>query len=123
MATTGTRLSAKTYKNTSQKKQSCCDWHRRPMGCRFNGYDKFSKYNRGYNFILVAIDIFSKYVWLRPLKDKRCESVMKTLKNISAEGRSPCRIRTDKGQEFRSRLVVSLEAEMDRTCVCTEYRN
>ena len=32
---------------------------------------KYSKYNRGYNFILVAIDIFSKYVWLRPLKDKR----------------------------------------------------
>ena len=59
---------------------------------------KFSKYNRGYNFILVAIDIFSKYVWLRPLKDKRGESIMKALKNIFAEGRSPSRIRTDKGQ-------------------------
>jgi hypothetical protein len=47
---------------------------------------------RGYNFILVAIDIFSKYVWLRPLKDKRGESVMKALKNIFAEGRSPRRI-------------------------------
>jgi hypothetical protein len=52
---------------------------------------KFSKYNCGYNFILVAIDIFSKYVWLRPLKDKRGESVMKALKNIFAEGRSPIR--------------------------------
>ncbi len=31
------------YKKTSQKKQSCCDWHRRPMGCRFNGYDKIFK--------------------------------------------------------------------------------
>ena len=53
---------------------------------------KFSKYNRGYNFILVAIDIFS------PLKDKRGESIMKALKNIFAEGRSPSRIRTDRGQ-------------------------
>jgi hypothetical protein len=43
---------------------------------------KFSKYNREYNFILVAIDIFSKYIWLRQLKDKRGESVMKALKNI-----------------------------------------
>ena len=59
---------------------------------------KFSKYNCGYSFILVAIDIFSKYVWLRPLKDKRGESVMKALKSIFAEGRSPSRIRTDKGQ-------------------------
>jgi hypothetical protein len=33
---------------------------------------------------------------------------MKALKNISAEGRSSCRIRTDKGQEFRSRLVEFL---------------
>jgi transposase InsO family protein len=68
----------------------------------------FSKYNHGYNFIMVAIDIFSKYVWLRPLKNKRGESVMKALKNILAEGRSPSRIRTDTGQAFRSRLVESL---------------
>jgi hypothetical protein len=58
----------------------------------------FSKYNRGYSFILVATDIFSKCVWLRPLKDKRGEAVMQALKNIFAEGRSPSRIRTDKGQ-------------------------
>ena len=40
---------------------------------------------------------------------------MKALKNIFAEGRSPSRIRTDKGQEFRSQLVVSFETETDRT--------
>jgi hypothetical protein len=33
---------------------------------------------------------------------------MKALKNIFAEGRSPCRIGTDKGQEFRLWLVESL---------------
>jgi hypothetical protein len=84
---------------------------------------KFSKYNRVYNFILVAIDIFSKYVSQRPLKDKRGESVMKALKNIFDEGRSPSRIRTDKGQEFRSRLVESLLKQTNRTFVCTNYRN
>jgi hypothetical protein len=39
------------------------------------------------------------------------------VKNIFAEGRSPSRIRTDKGQEFRSQLVVSFETETDRTFV------
>jgi hypothetical protein len=48
---------------------------------------KFAKYNNGYNFILVVIDIFSKYVWLRPLKDKKGESVSKALKDVLAEGR------------------------------------
>jgi hypothetical protein len=47
---------------------------------------KFAKYNNGYNFILVVIDIFSKYVWLRPLKDKKGESVLKALKDVLAEG-------------------------------------
>jgi transposase InsO family protein len=68
---------------------------------------QFSKYNRGYNFILVTIDIFSKYVWLT-MKDKRGESVMKALKNLFSGGGSPSRIGTDKGQEFRSRLTESL---------------
>jgi hypothetical protein len=55
----------------------------------------FSNYNRGCNFILVAIDIFSKYAWLWTLKNKRGESVLKALKNIFAEGRPPNRIKTD----------------------------
>jgi hypothetical protein len=66
---------------------------------------KYVNYTNRYNFILVVIDIFSKYVWLRPLKDKKGESVSKALNDVLAEGRSPNRIRTDKGQEFRSWLV------------------
>ena len=69
---------------------------------------KYSKYNNGWSFVLVVIDIFSKYVWMRPLKDKKGESVAKALKDILAEGRKPNRIRTDKGQEFRSRQVETL---------------
>ena len=59
---------------------------------------KYSKYNCWYNFILVAIDIISKYVWLWPLKTKRGEYVMKALNNVFAEGRPSNRIRIDKGQ-------------------------
>jgi hypothetical protein len=40
-----------------------------------------------YKFILVVIAIFSKYVWLRPLKDKKGESVSKALKDDLAEGK------------------------------------
>ena len=29
-----------------------------------------SKYNKGYKFLLCVIDIFSKYAWVIPLKDK-----------------------------------------------------
>ena len=31
-----------------------------------------SKFNKGFRFLLCVIDIFSKYVWVIPLKDKYC---------------------------------------------------
>ena len=30
-----------------------------------------SKFNKGFRFLLCIIDIFSKYVWAIPLKDKK----------------------------------------------------
>jgi hypothetical protein len=36
---------------------------------------KFSKWNNGFKNILLVIDTFSKYVWLRPLKQKTGQDV------------------------------------------------
>lgn len=47
--------------------------------------------------------VFSKYAWLRPLEDKKGQSVAKALGNIVGEGRQHTRIRTDRVQEFRAR--------------------
>ena len=32
---------------------------------------KFSKWNKGIKYLLMVIDVFSKFGWIRPLKDKR----------------------------------------------------
>lgn len=69
---------------------------------------KFSKHNVGTAYVLVVIDVFSKYLWLRPLKDKRGPGVAEAFKDIFKMGRKPQRIRTDKGQEFRAKTVQSL---------------
>ena len=59
----------------------------------------FSKLNRGIKYLLAAIDVFSKYGWLIPLKDKTGKSVASALKTIFKE-RKPEKMWVDKGKEF-----------------------
>ena len=41
-----------------------------------------SKYNKGIRFLLCVIDIFSKYAWVVPLKDKKGISIVKAFQSI-----------------------------------------
>ena len=41
-----------------------------------------SKYNKGIRFLLCVIDIFSKYAWVVPLKDKKSISIVKAFQII-----------------------------------------
>ena len=37
-----------------------------------------NKFNKGFRFLLCVIDIFSKYAWVIPLKDKKGISIVNT---------------------------------------------
>ena len=69
---------------------------------------KYSKHNNNVKYVLVVVDTFSKYLWLRPLKDKTGASVAKAFSDIFREGRKPNRLRSDQGQEFRATVVRNL---------------
>lgn len=57
--------------------------------------------NDGIRYLLVMIDVVSKYVWVEPLKTKQGKSVLEALKTIFARaGVKPERIQTDDGKEF-----------------------
>ena len=59
-----------------------------------------SKYNRGIKYLLCAIDLFSKYVWIVPIRDKKGTSIVNTFKKIISERRTPNKIWVDQGSEF-----------------------
>ena len=41
-----------------------------------------SKYNKGVRYIICVIDLFSKYAWVVPLKDKKGVSIANAFQNI-----------------------------------------
>ena len=41
-----------------------------------------SKFNKGFRFSLCVIDIFSKYAWAVPLKDKKGVSIADAFQKI-----------------------------------------
>ena len=60
-----------------------------------------SKFNKGFRFLLCVIDIFSKYAWVAPLKDKKGISIVNAFQKILKESdRKPNKIWVDKGSEF-----------------------
>ena len=59
-----------------------------------------SKYNKGKKYLLCAIDLFSKYVWVIPIKVKKGTSLVKAFKKIISEGCKPNRIWVDQDSEF-----------------------
>ena len=60
-----------------------------------------SKFNKGVKYLLCAIDLFSKYAWVIPIKDKEGTSIANAFqKIISEEQRKPNKIWVDQGNEF-----------------------
>ena len=55
-----------------------------------------SKFNTGFRFLLCVADIFSKYAWVVPLKDKKGESTVTAFQIILKDSnRKPNKIWVD----------------------------
>ena len=59
-----------------------------------------SKFNKGFRFLSCVIDIFSKYAWVIPLKDKKGISVVNRFQKINNSKRKPNKLWVDKASEF-----------------------
>ena len=60
-----------------------------------------SKFNKGFRFLLCAINIFKKYTWVVLLKDKKGVGIVNAFQNILDDSkRKSNKIWVDKGGEF-----------------------
>ena len=61
--------------------------------------------NRGYRYVLVIIDNFSKFGWTSPLKNKNAQTTKDSFENILINSkRKPNLIETDRGKEFYNNI-------------------
>ena len=68
-----------------------------------------SKFNKGFRFLLCVINIYSKYAWVIPIKDKNGVSIVNAFQQIlddsnrrqsQSKGRKPKKIWVDKEVNF-----------------------
>ena len=79
-----------------------------------------SNYNNNYKFILTVIDIFTKYAWASPLKNKSGLSLTNGFKIVlsehpqgGSENRTPEKLWVDRGSEFYNKTFKSLLKEYE----------
>ena len=57
--------------------------------------------NKGYRYIFIVIDNFSKYLWAIPLKNKYSQTITNEFSNIlTTSKRKPLKLESDRGTEF-----------------------
>ena len=77
-----------------------------------------SKFNKGIRFLLCTTDIFSKYAWAIPLKDKKGITSNNTFQKFLEESnRKPNGIWVDKGSEFNNRSMKSGLGKNSQKCI------
>lgn len=75
-----------------------------------------AKWNDGVRYLLVLIDVVSKYVWVEPLKSKAGPTTLAGFKRIwSKTERRPEKLQTDDGTEFVYKGVQNMLSAMNIT--------
>ena len=71
-----------------------------------------SKFNQGFRFLLCVINIYRKYAWAIPLKDKKVITML-FKKILKESNHKPNKTWVDKGNKFYNRIMKSLLEKND----------
>ena len=70
---------------------------------------KFARYNNGVHYIAIFIDIFSRYLYAEPMKNKMTKTTLQAIKRVFSRSKGlPNTFRSDAGNEFAGKEVQSV---------------
>ena len=63
--------------------------------------------NKNVKYLLCVTNVFTKYVWIKPLKDKKGKTVLNAFIEVGNESnnRKPNKLYTDQGRELYNKLM------------------
>ena len=65
--------------------------------------------NKGFRYIFIIVDNFSKYLWTIPLKNKYSQTITQDFSNILTKSkRKPIKIESDRGKEWYNSIIQNL---------------
>ncbi|XP_041350704.1 uncharacterized protein LOC121369716 [Gigantopelta aegis] len=68
-----------------------------------------AKYNDGVKYLMVIIDLFSRFLWVLPLKSKTGKHVVEALTELwKSKSRKPNLFQSDSGSEYKNHMVKAL---------------
>jgi|688.fasta_scaffold36182_4 hypothetical protein len=75
---------------------------------------KISKFNDNNRYLVTCIDVFSKFAWVVPIKNKKSDTVLEAFKFIvNSSGRKPNFLQSDQGTEFLNSKFKEYLSEID----------
>ena len=78
-----------------------------------------SKHNKGIRYLLCVIDLFSKYAWVVPLKDKKEVSIVNEFQSsFKKSNRKPNQIWVDQSSEFYNNVFKKWLKDNDISMYC-----
>ena len=72
-----------------------------------------SRKNKGIKYLLCVIDVYSKYAFVIPLKDKKGISIVNAFNKIKQSNRIPNKIWVDQGGEFYNNVLEKCLSDND----------
>ena len=84
-----------------KKRKVCSILKDNILGANLADMQLTSKFNKRFRFLLCVVDIFSKFAWVVPLKNKKGASIVNAFQSILKDAnRKPNKIWVDKGSEI-----------------------
>jgi|SRR5277367_1299665 len=103
----------KPYRKRFKRNRIMADGVDHIWGADLADMSKYANENDGYRYILVTIDVVSKFVNAVPIKRKTTEQMISAFEKIFDKGRIPTKIHTDLGLEFVSHKMSAFFKEYD----------